>query len=141
MQSICDPGQGWSNALLFVVFNQKIFPRLCPCLVFLGERCCKMLEKALLGPLSKLRSLKRKSVRPIKKRRAGTIEGVAREKAAVADERDALFSQDSVQSNRSVSSSVLYDSTAQTALLFGGGSSSLEQQTMKPKTPSINSKF
>ena len=31
LQSIGDPGQGWSNALLFVVFHRPISERLCPC--------------------------------------------------------------------------------------------------------------
>ena len=39
MQSIGDPGQGWSNALLFVIFNDKIFQKLCPCLFICGLWC------------------------------------------------------------------------------------------------------
>lgn len=35
MQSIGDTGQGWGNALLYVIFNATIFKRLCPCLY-----CC-----------------------------------------------------------------------------------------------------
>jgi len=39
MQSIGDPGQGWSNAFLFVIFNSKIFQKLCPCLYMCGLWC------------------------------------------------------------------------------------------------------
>lgn len=39
LQGIGDPGQGWSNALLFVVFHHKIFQRLCPCLYLCGQWC------------------------------------------------------------------------------------------------------
>ena len=48
LQSIGDPAQGWSNALLFVIFNRMIAKRLCPCVFVLGkrlrkgcQRCCK----------------------------------------------------------------------------------------------------
>ena len=39
-QSIGDPGQGWSNALLFIVFQPTIFKRLCPCLHYGYQRVC-----------------------------------------------------------------------------------------------------
>lgn len=39
MQGIGDPGQGWSNALLFVIFHHTIFQRLCPCLYLCGKWC------------------------------------------------------------------------------------------------------
>ena len=38
MQAICDPGQGWGNALIFVVFHKTILKRLCPCAFFLGRK-------------------------------------------------------------------------------------------------------
>ena len=50
LQSIGDPGQGWSNALLFVIFNDKIYQRLCPCLYACGTRCqgaCKSAKTKL----------------------------------------------------------------------------------------------
>ena len=41
MQAIGDTGQGWANALLYVVFHATIARRLCPCLFF----CCNKLKK------------------------------------------------------------------------------------------------
>ena len=38
LQSICDPGQGWSNALLYVVFHRKIAQRLFPCVFVCGAK-------------------------------------------------------------------------------------------------------
>lgn len=38
MQALCDPGQGWGNALIFVVFHKTILKRLCPCMFFLGTK-------------------------------------------------------------------------------------------------------
>ena len=38
MQAICDPGQGWGNALIFVVFHKTLLKRLCPCIFFLGAK-------------------------------------------------------------------------------------------------------
>ena len=59
LQSIGDPGQGWSNAMLFVVFNHKIFKRLCPCLYLCGQRCrgaCNVnsLQKKASGDLKQV---------------------------------------------------------------------------------------
>ena len=33
LQSLGDPGQGWGNALLFVIFNYSVLQRMCPCLL------------------------------------------------------------------------------------------------------------
>ena len=41
MQAIGDTGQGWANALLYVVFHATIGRRLCPCLFF----CWNKLKK------------------------------------------------------------------------------------------------
>lgn len=41
LQSIGDPGQGWSNALLFVIFHQPIAERLFPCCFVCWRRCFK----------------------------------------------------------------------------------------------------
>ena len=38
MQALCDPGQGWGNALVFVVFHKTLLKRICPCLACAGER-------------------------------------------------------------------------------------------------------
>ena len=38
MQAIGDPGQGWGNALIFVVFHKTLAKRLCPCIFFIGDR-------------------------------------------------------------------------------------------------------
>lgn len=38
MQSIGDTGQGWGNALLYVLFNATIFKRLCPCVYIVWKR-------------------------------------------------------------------------------------------------------
>lgn len=38
MQSICDPAQGWGNALIFVLFHQTIIKRLCPCGFTLADK-------------------------------------------------------------------------------------------------------
>lgn len=38
MQSIGDTGQGWGNALLYVIFSATIFKRLCPCLYYAWKR-------------------------------------------------------------------------------------------------------
>ena len=38
LQSIGDPGQGWSNALLFVIFHRPIARRLFPCCFLCWER-------------------------------------------------------------------------------------------------------
>ena len=45
-QSIGDPGQGWSNALLFVVFHRPITERLFPCCVKCWDRLFHWLGKA-----------------------------------------------------------------------------------------------
>ena len=37
MQAIGDPGQGWGNALVFVVFHKTIAKRLCSCVFFLRD--------------------------------------------------------------------------------------------------------
>ena len=47
LQSICDPGQGWSNALFFVIFNHKISQRLCPCIYTCGNLCIRAISRAL----------------------------------------------------------------------------------------------
>ena len=44
MQAIGDPGQGWGNALIFVIFHKTLAKRLCPCAFFVGrklEHCYK----------------------------------------------------------------------------------------------------
>lgn len=41
MQAIGDTGQGWANALLYVVFHATIARRLCPCIFV----CCNKLKK------------------------------------------------------------------------------------------------
>ena len=38
MQSVGDTGQGWANALLYVIFHATIAKRLCPCFFVCGER-------------------------------------------------------------------------------------------------------
>ena len=38
MQALCDPGQGWGNALIFVVFNKTILKRICPCAFLLSSK-------------------------------------------------------------------------------------------------------
>ena len=38
MQAICDPGQGWGNALIFVIFHRTLAKRLCPCLFLAGRK-------------------------------------------------------------------------------------------------------
>ena len=38
MQSIGDTGQGWANALLYVIFHATIARRLCPCFFICGKR-------------------------------------------------------------------------------------------------------
>ena len=45
LQSIGDPGQGWGNALLFVVFNKTIAKRLCPCVFTLARKVQKRLKR------------------------------------------------------------------------------------------------
>ena len=40
-QSIGDPGQGWGNAILFIVFNRVIARRLCPCVFALWRKLKK----------------------------------------------------------------------------------------------------
>ena len=45
LQSIGDPGQGWGNALLFVVFNKMIAKRLCPCVFTLARKVQKRLKR------------------------------------------------------------------------------------------------
>ena len=45
LQSIGDPGQGWGNALLFVVFNKIIAKRLCPCVFALTRKVQKRLKR------------------------------------------------------------------------------------------------
>ena len=45
LQSIGDPGQGWGNALLFVVFNKTIAKRLCPCIFTLARKVQKRLKR------------------------------------------------------------------------------------------------
>ncbi len=44
MQSIGDTGQGWGNALLYVIFNVTIFKRVCPCLYSCWKRIKKCYE-------------------------------------------------------------------------------------------------
>lgn len=41
LQSIGDPGQGWSNALLFVIFHKPIAERLFPCWFIYWQRLSK----------------------------------------------------------------------------------------------------
>ena len=44
MQALCDPGQGWGNALIFVIFHKTLAKRLCPCIFFCGRKakqCCR----------------------------------------------------------------------------------------------------
>ena len=44
MQALCDPGQGWGNALIFVIFHKTLAKRLCPCLFFFWRKvkqCCR----------------------------------------------------------------------------------------------------
>ena len=41
MQAICDPGQGWGNALIFVIFHKTLAKRLCPCVFFIGGKIKK----------------------------------------------------------------------------------------------------
>ena len=38
MQASCDPGQGWGNALVFVIFHKTLLKRLCPCLFYASQR-------------------------------------------------------------------------------------------------------
>ena len=49
MQAACDPGQGWGNALIFVVFHKTLFRRLCPCLFFLSQRVGKCWQRKRQG--------------------------------------------------------------------------------------------
>jgi hypothetical protein len=44
-QSIGDPGQGWSNALLFVIFHRPISERLFPCCCACWDRFLQWLGK------------------------------------------------------------------------------------------------
>ena len=48
LQSIGDPGQGWSNALLYVVFHQPIASRLFPCCFVCWKSCSRWLRRHLV---------------------------------------------------------------------------------------------
>lgn len=138
LQSIGDPGQGWSNALLFVIFNQRIAQRLCPCLSPLGEWCCLRLKG--LNPREWWgrggRGSGRRDGKPRVINRV-TTGGEGRR----GGERNPLLLSDSLTSTGSVStnvstSSVLYHSTGTTAVV--GDNEKLKFS--RPKNPSINSK-
>lgn len=132
MQSICDPGQGWSNALLFVIFNQKILHRLCPCLrPCLGA--CRQYLRGCYQSLWRSRSRKKRPARVVNRANIVAVEGTS---GTDATDREPLLST-SLQSSSNLSTSVLYSSG--TATIAGG-----EHQTRPPgnsKTPSINSKY
>ena len=139
MQSICDPGQGWSNALLFVIFNHKILHRLCPCLESVENWCCTR-----IGRIFPKRQRRRESVRVPRHARvvASEYPGKTSEEATQRGggggrgDREPLL--DSLRSN--ISSSVLYSN----AILPSGShesSASVQQGiSTRPKNPSINSK-
>ena len=44
MQAACDPGQGWGNALIFVIFHKTLFKRLCPCLFYASQKISDCLQ-------------------------------------------------------------------------------------------------
>ena len=128
MQSICDPGQGWSNALFFVVFNHRILHRLCPCLDSCEKWCQARWRRAF--PRAQRRIPQRPKV-------IGHVTVVANEepgqdraaREAREGEHERLLANDSLQSN--ISSSVLYSAT----VTVGEGRS-----FNKPRNSSINSK-
>lgn len=126
LQSICDPGQGWSNALLYVIFNQAISQRLCPCFYICGGWCLDRSKASFSKFASRLRDWR-------ERRRVMRIchpgDGAAASKGASSDmkaERNPLLI-----SAESGNSSVLYNSTTS-----GRGS-----ERMSADTTSINSKL
>lgn len=125
MQSVCDPGQGWSNALLFVIFNKKILHRLCPCLHPLGKWCHSRCAKLLSRPKVKRAGVvKCVSAVTADNRSEDVVDGYRE------DERDPLLANESLHGSVSTSS-VIYSSPAK---------DSGNIQAYKSRNPSINSK-
>lgn len=123
LQSICDPGQGWSNALLYVIFNQAISQRLCPCFYTCGGWCLDRSKTSFSKLASRLGDWRERR-RVVRIYRPG--DGAVASKDDMKAERNPLLI-----SAESGNSSVLYNSTTS-----GKGS-----EKMSPDTTSINSKL
>lgn len=131
MQSIGDPGQGWSNALLFVVFNQKILYRLFPwlpscwegCVGALASRCCKCSCDCVGGGGGR----RRRHRVVLKQQYQVNVPSSKKEEEVKGEREKEPLLTDSLRSSN-LSSSVLYHT---------GGGGSLD----KPRAPSINSKY
>ena len=75
MQAICDPGQGWGNALVFVIFHKTLFKRVCPCLFYIGEKISTCCQAALSRKRdSSSSTVNDSSVRRSYKRVSGNVE-------------------------------------------------------------------
>ena len=132
MQSVCDPGQGWSNALLFVIFNQKILHRLCPCLQPCLDSCRRCLQRCGRS-VWRSRSKKKRTARVVHHQNIVVAEGTS---GTEVTDREPLLST-SLQSSSNLSTSVLYSSGTTTI----AGDEHRTQTQSKPKSPSINSKY
>ena len=151
LQSICDPGQGWSNALLFVIFNQKIAYRLFPCLQPLGEWCSLRLKGLVPRKWRGERKVQKKAFESGTKEKAKNIQQVPTGDEQVGvkgrpiggggqreDERTSLLFNDSIAStSTNMSSSVLYHSAGTTPVAGEVGG----VKVSKPRNPSINSRL
>lgn len=101
MQSICDPGQGWSNALLFVLFHPVISRRLCPCVYSFGRQCCTAMKRRCCRRRHRKIRKKITAISPV-----NNSDVDSKPIAPAPSDQDHLIYNESLKSNGS--SSVLY---------------------------------
>ena len=111
LQSIGDPGQGWGNGLLFVVFNRMIAKRLCPCIFALGSKIQKYLKQ-------------------YRKEEKGADGSQKKESSAITSERDHLLP---FNANHTDSSPIMYSGSQ-----LPTKGHTVQNQTCTSPEPSIN---